>query len=51
MPTSIWNTELEELQHEGQSKLLFEDLGDQAALPEEVAKQRPAEVENSCRGA
>ena len=37
--------EQEELQHEGQSKLPFEDLGDQAALPEEVAKQQPAEVE------
>ena len=37
--------ELEELQHEGQSKLPFEELGDRAALPEEEAKQQPAEVE------
>lgn len=37
--------ELEELQHEGQSRLPFEELGDQAAIPEEEAKQQPAAVE------
>jgi len=37
--------ELEELQHEGQSRLQFEEPGDQAALPEEEAKQQPAAVE------
>ncbi|MDP2878066.1 MAG: DUF3426 domain-containing protein [Sulfuricella sp.] len=37
--------ELEELQHEGQSRLPFEGLGDQAVLPEEEARQQPAAVE------
>ena len=36
---------LEELQHEGQSRLAFEEPGDQAVLPEEVAKQQPEAVE------
>ncbi|MDP3483089.1 MAG: DUF3426 domain-containing protein [Sulfuricella sp.] len=36
--------ELEELQHEGQSRLAFEEPGEQAALPEEEANQ-PAAVE------
>ncbi|MHB1619321.1 MAG: DUF3426 domain-containing protein [Sulfuricella sp.] len=34
--------ELEELQHEGQSRLAFEEPGDRAALPAEVAEQQPA---------
>lgn len=37
--------ELEELQHEGQSRLPFEGLGDQVALPEEETKQQTAAVE------
>ncbi|MBU1690532.1 MAG: DUF3426 domain-containing protein [Gammaproteobacteria bacterium] len=37
--------ELVELQHEGQSRLQFEESGDQAVLPEEAAKQQPVEVE------
>lgn len=37
--------ELEELQHEGQSRLPFEEPGEQAAMPEEVGKQQPAAVE------
>lgn len=37
--------ELEELRHEGQSRLPFEEPGDQAAMPEEEAKQQPAAVE------
>lgn len=37
--------ELEELQHEGQSRLPFEEPGDQAELPEEEAKHQPAPVE------
>lgn len=39
--------ELEELQHEGQSRLAFEEHGDRAALPEEEAKQPPAAVEEA----
>ena len=37
--------ELEELQHEGQSRLAFEEPGDQVALPEEEAEQQPSAVE------
>ena len=36
---------LEELQHEGQSRLPFEEPGNQAEMPEEEAKQQPAAVE------
>ena len=37
--------EMEELQHEGQSRLPFEEPGDQAATPEGETKQQPAAVE------
>lgn len=37
--------ELEELQHEGQTQLPFEEPADQAALPAEEAERQPAVVE------
>ncbi len=39
--------ELEELRHEGQSQLPFEEPGVQATMPEEESKRQPASVEES----